>query len=56
MEDVGGIAQFQKVPRSFLNTAEEAAAPVIKKTWSTSVKDTASVKGALLMMHGIQLL
>jgi hypothetical protein len=30
MEDVGGIAQFQNVPRSFLNTAEEAAAPAKK--------------------------
>jgi hypothetical protein len=32
MEDEGGIAQFQNVPWSFLNTAEEAAAPVKKKT------------------------
>jgi hypothetical protein len=60
MDDVGGIAQFQNVPRSFLNTAEEAAAPVQKKDmvnickgysfrkWGivNDVRDTASVKGS----------
>jgi hypothetical protein len=60
VEGMGGIAQFQNVPRSFLNTAEEAAAPVIKKDmvnickgysfrkWGivNDVRDTASVKGS----------